>query len=53
MSNGFDFHYTTFNSVQDMQTKELNNGRLAMLAIITFWIKELAPPHAPSKHLIF
>ena len=28
-----------------LQTKELNNGRLAMLAIAGFTLQELVPPH--------
>lgn len=33
---------------KDMQTRELNNGRLAMIAIIAFWLQELNDP----KHTI-
>ena len=32
-----------------LQTKELNNGRLAMLAIAGFTLQELVPPHRESE----
>ena len=34
---------------QDMQTRELNNGRLAMLSIIAFWLQELRDPSHTSE----
>lgn len=34
---------------KDMQTRELNNGRLAMIAIIAFWLQELNDPKHTSE----
>ena len=36
-------------NLKDMQTRELNNGRLAMLSIIAFWLQELRDPNHTSE----
>ena len=36
-------------ALKDLQTRELNNGRLAMLSIIAFWLQEIRDPSHTSE----
>ena len=38
--------------LKSLQTKELNNGRLAMIAIAGFVLQELVPPHRESERCV-